>query len=159
MRVDSLLHYFQNLYTYDAWANRRAAASVIIVFKVDTRALEYLRHIVGAQQIWLSRFETPETPVTSGRPPLSLEECRAALDGLQARWTALLASLTEEKLGSDLIYKNLKGVEFRTPIQEVLQHMVMHSAYHRGQVAAAVRECGGKAEPTDYIVFIRQRTA
>lgn len=157
--MDVSLRYFQNLYAYDAWANRRAASSVGTVSSGDTRALDYLRHIVGAQQVWLGRFETPETPATSGRPPLSLEECRATLEGLHARWTALLASLTEEKLAADLIYKNLKGAEFRTPIHEVLLHMVTHSVYHRGQLAAAVREAGGKAEPTDYIVFVRQKSA
>ena len=50
--------------------------------------LEYLRHIAGAQLIWLSRFENPQNPVTAPQPPLSLEECRAALEGLHARWTA-----------------------------------------------------------------------
>jgi len=35
-------------------------------------------------------------------------------------------------------------------------HVVTHSAYHRGQVAAAVREAGGKPEATDYVVWVRQ---
>jgi uncharacterized damage-inducible protein DinB len=155
--MDTSLSFFQNLYAYDLWANQRAAASVTTVPNNDPRALEYLRHIVGAQRIWLSRFETPENPATSPRPSLSLDECRAAIADLHSRWTALLGTLTEQKLAGDLAYKNLKGAEFRTPVHEVLLHLVTHSVYHRGQLAAAVRESGGKPEPTDYIVYVRQR--
>jgi uncharacterized damage-inducible protein DinB len=43
----------------------------------------------------------------------------------------------------------MAGAEFKTPIRDVVTHLVMHSAYHRGQVAAAVKEDGGKPAPTD----------
>jgi uncharacterized damage-inducible protein DinB len=32
----------------------------------------------------------------------------------------------------------------------------MHSGYHRGQIAAAVRESGGEPAYTDYIHAVRQ---
>jgi uncharacterized damage-inducible protein DinB len=70
---------------------------------------------------------------------------------------ALLDKLTPEKLAQDLTYLTMAGAEFKTPIRDVLTHLVMHSAYHRGQVAAAVREDGGKPTPTDYVVYLRQR--
>ena len=38
-------------------------------------------------------------------------------------------------------------------------HVVTHSAYHRGQVAAAVREAGGKPAATDLVVWVRQPAA
>lgn len=49
-----------------------------------------------------------------------------------------------------------EGVEFSTPMADVLMHLVMHSAYHRGQVALAVRAAGGKPALTDYVVWVRQ---
>ena len=74
---------------------------------------------------------------------------------LRRRWKELLDNLTPEKLAGDLLYLSLKGVEYRTPIQDVLMHLILHSAYHRGQVAAAVREAGGKPASTDYVVYLR----
>ena len=79
------------------------------------------------------------------------------MDELHKSWAALLDKLTPEKLAAGLTYRNTKGVEFKTPIQDVLMHLVLHSAYHRGQVAAAVREAGGKPAATDYVVYLRQK--
>lgn len=81
---------------------------------------------------------------------------RATVEELHIRWSALLDKLAPEKLAGHLAYRNTKGQEFKTPVQDVLMHLVMHSAYHRGQVAAAVRDSGGKPAATDYIVYVRQ---
>jgi len=88
-------------------------------------------------------------------PDLTLEECSSAIEDLHLRWHAILEGLSPEKLAGDLTYLSLKGTENKTPIQDVLMHLVLHSAYHRGQVAAAVREAGGKPAPTDYAVYLR----
>jgi uncharacterized damage-inducible protein DinB len=100
-------------------------------------------------------LENPAPPSTQPWPDLTLEECASAIEDLHRRWRNFLDSLTPEKLASDLTYKNLKGVEHKTPIQDVLMQLMLHSAYHRGQVAAAVREAGGKPAPTDYVVYLR----
>jgi uncharacterized damage-inducible protein DinB len=70
-----------------------------------------------------------------------------------------LDNLTSEKLDEDLVQRTSKGVEFRTPVRDVLTHLVMHSAYHRGQIAQAVREAGGQPAATDYIVYARRQRA
>jgi len=67
----------------------------------------------------------------------------------------MLDILSAEKLAGELVYKTTKGIEYRTPVGDILMHLVLHSAYHRGQVAAAIREAGGKPAPTDYVVYAR----
>jgi uncharacterized damage-inducible protein DinB len=111
--------------------------------------------VIGAQRIWLARFENPAPPSAQPWPDLTLEECASAIEDLRRRWKDMLDSLSPEKLAGDLSYQTLKGIEYRTPIQDVLMHLVLHSAYHRGQVAASVREAGGKPAPTDYVVYLR----
>ena len=100
---------------------------------------------------------TPSPPNVQPWPTLGLEECGAALDDLHEHWMAMLDQLAPERLTQDLTYRTTTGVEFKTPIRDVLTHLVMHSAYHRGQVAAAVREAGGKPAATDYVVYLRQK--
>jgi uncharacterized damage-inducible protein DinB len=41
----------------------------------------------------------------------------------------------------------------------MLQHLVNHGSYHRGQVATMLRQLGTKAQATDLIAFYRQRAA
>jgi uncharacterized damage-inducible protein DinB len=152
------LLFLRKLFEYDYWANREALASLDTVDGDASRARKFFYHIIGAQRIWLSRFETPDSPSTDAWPTLTLEEAQVAVEDLHRRWMSLLDGLTAEKLAGDLAYRNTKGQEFNTPIRDVLMHLVMHSAYHRGQVAAAVRESGGKPAATDYVVYIRQKT-
>ena len=41
-------------------------------------------------------------------------------------------------------------------MRDILAHVVLHSAYHRGQIAAAVRAGGGEPAYTDMIHAVRQ---
>lgn len=149
--------FIRKLFDYDYWANREALASMGALGGAAERPLKIFSHLVGAQRVWLARFDDPNPPGVQPWPVLTLEDCRAAAEDLHKRWVALLGGMTPEKLASDLAYRNTKGVEFKTPVEDVLMHLVMHSAYHRGQVAAAVRDAGGKPAATDYVVYVRSR--
>lgn len=153
------IQFLTELFAYDDWANREAVKSIYSVAGSDGQARRLFGHIIGAQRIWYSRFESAEAAQANPWPDSSVDEHEGALEELRRSWQGLLRSLTPEKLGSDLVYKNTKGAEFRTPIRDVLMQVIAHSAYHRGQVAAAVRQSGGKPASTDYIVYVRQRAA
>jgi uncharacterized damage-inducible protein DinB len=146
---------YRKLFDYDYWANSQALESLKTVPSGKEQPRKTFNHVIGAQRIWLARFANPAPPSAQPWPDLTLEEGAAAIEDLRRRWKDLLDNLTPEKLAGDLAYFSLKSVEYRTPIQDVLMHLVLHSAYHRGQVAAAVREAGGKAAPTDYVVYLR----
>jgi uncharacterized damage-inducible protein DinB len=146
---------YRKLFDYDYWANTQTLASLGTVPSGKEQPRKTFNHVIGAQRIWLARFENPAPPSAQPWPDLTLEEGAAAIEDLRRRWTNLLDKLTPEKLAGDLAYLSLKGVEHKTPIQDVLMHLVLHSAYHRGQVAAAVREAGGKPAATDYVVYVR----
>ena len=150
------LQLIRTLLEYDYWANGEALASLSTVGGDAEKPLKFFSHVLGAQRIWLGRCESPEPPTAEPWPVLSSVESRAAIEDVHRRCMALLDSLTPEKLEGKLAYRNLKGVEFQTPIRDVLMHLVIHSAYHRGQVAAAVREAGGKPVATDYSVYVRK---
>jgi uncharacterized damage-inducible protein DinB len=148
---------FRGLFEYDHWANHATLASLRTVTGSMERPMKIFNHVLGGQRVWLARFDNPNPPSVQPWPAFGLEECGAAIDDLRGRWMALLGQLSPEKLTQDLTYRTMAGVEFKTPIRNVLMHLVLHSAYHRGQVAAAVREDGGKPAPTDYVVYLRQR--
>ena len=69
----------------------------------------------------------------------------------------LIGTLTETGLDEVAIYKNSKGIEYRTKYRDILLHVLLHSAYHRGQVAMAERAAGGEPAYTDYIAYVRER--
>jgi uncharacterized damage-inducible protein DinB len=146
--------YFRKMFDYDLWANQRALES-IVSSPGQEEALRFMAHIVGAHQIWLSRLGALAVTPASPWPNLSLEDCGPQLVQIHSAWKALISGMKEEQLAGEISYRNSKGVEFRNLAASVLQHVVMHSAYHRGQVAAAVRRAGGAPASTDYIVYER----
>ena len=47
------------------------------------------------------------------------------------------------------------GQAFRSTLEDILLHVALHGAYHRGQLAMLVRDGHGEPAPTDYIAFVR----
>jgi len=76
---------------------------------------------------------------------------RAWKDELPGCWSAFLADAVRSEPRRTIEYTNSKGQSFRSAVGDVLMHVVLHSAYHRGQIASQVRACGGEPANTDFI--------
>jgi uncharacterized damage-inducible protein DinB len=112
-------------------------------------------HIVGAELLWLGRLleEPSQMPVW---PELGLEQIAARLDQLTVAWPRYLAGLSEDDLADGVGYRNTRGEFWTNTVGDILTHVALHSAYHRGQIAAAVRAAGGEPAYTDFIHAVRQ---
>ena len=150
--LESLRHLFE----YDYWGNREALRTVAALEAPPERALKIAGHIIGAQRVWLGRLEASAAPPAPW-PVMSLEETIAAFSEMHQHWTTFLAGLAPGRLDEDLVHRNSKGAEFRAPVRDVLMQLVMHGAYHRGQIAAVVRDAGGTPSSTDYITYVRKQ--
>jgi uncharacterized damage-inducible protein DinB len=53
-------------------------------------------------------------------------------------------------------YQNSKGENWKSRIDDILMHVITHSAYHRGQIAADMRSAGMNPAYTDFIHSVRQ---
>jgi uncharacterized damage-inducible protein DinB len=155
MQTIEALH---DLLNYNEWANRRTIASLKASANPPAKALRALTHLLIAEQTWLRRFQTEQDSTGFDFwPDASLSECEALADEMARAYRAFVSQLTEESLDSVATYKNSKGTEYQTAYRDMLMHVVMHSAYHRGQVAMAIRAAGGEPANTDYIGFVRER--
>ena len=63
---------------------------------------------------------------------------------------------SEADLAELVTYQNSQGETWSSRKDDILMHLITHSAYHRGQVAVAVRAAGFTPAYTDYIHSIRQ---
>ena len=144
---------YRRLLEHDGWGNF-AALEGLKAGPAPAKARAWMAHIVGAERLWLARIrqEPPTMPVW---PELDLETCEAELTALQGEWAACLESLDQEALEDGVGYRNSKGEFWTSSIADILTHVALHAAYHRGQIAAAVREAGGVPAYTDYIHAVR----
>jgi uncharacterized damage-inducible protein DinB len=147
--------YYARLLRYDAWANAESLAS-LRQGEPPTRAVRWMGHIVGAGALWLARLrqEAPPMPVW---PELGLDQCAAGLERLARDWLRYLEPLTPSDLEERVGYRNSLGEYWTNEVGDILTHVALHGAYHRAQIAAAVRESGGTPAYTDFIHAVRQR--
>jgi uncharacterized damage-inducible protein DinB len=146
--------HFMKLYQHLEWANTRVMASLRSAQNPRKRDLELYAHILGAEHVWLSRING-----TTGRisvwPVLSLDECERLGQENVKVFNDLVSRLTPALLSSAITYRNSAGDQYTSTIEDILTHVAMHGAYHRGQIAASIRGGGDTPSPTDYIAFIR----
>ena len=147
-----LVHHAR-LLRYDAWANAETLASLR---RAPVPAgLRWLGHIVASELLWLGRLiEAPsEVPVW---PELAPDDIAGRLARLERDWAGYLGAITEEDLVDGVGYRNSLGEFWTNSVGDILTHVVGHSAYHRGQIAAAVRTAGGEPAYTDFIHAVRR---
>ena len=58
--------------------------------------------------------------------------------------------------GEGVGYRNSLGEYWTSTVGDILTHVAMHGAYHRAQIAAALRESGCTPAYTDFIHAARQ---
>jgi len=149
-----MLRLLERWLAYDHWANRETLRS-LQSGRVGERTRPLMAHIAATEQLWYDRLlgRPQSMPVW---PDLTLEQSAALVDGMAARWREYLAGLAPEGLLAVIGYTNSKGEPWTNTVQDVLMHVVMHSVYHRGQIAAAVRAGGGEPAYTDFIEAVRR---
>jgi len=150
-----MLEHIRRLLTYDDWANREVLTALQKSEAPPPRSVKLLAHIVAAERLWLERLRSQRQtyPVW---PDFTMAQCRMEVEQLSQLWKQYLASLNEDGLSHSLTYKNTKGESFTSQKQDILMHVVLHSAYHRGQIAADMRAAGFNPAYTDFIHSVRQ---
>ena len=151
----AMLQHLRRLFAYDDWANREALASLRITRMPPPRSLAFMGHIVGAERLWLGRLKL-EKKAAVVWPNLTLDECEAQIAELSRLWQDYLNRVTPPKLAESIAYINTKGESWTNTVQDILTHVVVHSAYHRGQIASDLRAAGHTPAYTDFIHSIRQ---
>ena len=151
----SLHSYLNKLFEFDDWANREVVTSLRTMPYAPHKAVRLMAHIVATEFVWLARLNhQPDPPVW---PAWNLQEISDQRQKLNSSITSYLASLAMEGLEEEVTYKNTKGETWTNSIGDILMHVVMHSAYHRGQIAMVLRDSGVTPPYTDFIQAVRTR--
>jgi len=155
----------RDLFAFNEWANVRTFEAVGALTPEQLThengssfpsILATAAHIVGAEWIWLERWVNR---VPGGFPPWVLQpdlaDLLVRLRAIEAERARYLAALPEGAGTSTVTFKLMNGTEDRQPVEVMVRHVVNHGTYHRGQIAAFIRQFGVKPPSTDYIAFAR----
>ena len=142
------------LFQHLAWADAEVLHALRSAAGSEPRALTYFAHVLAAEHVWMARIrgEPARMPVW---PVLSLQECAVASADNAAGFSAIVSGANADDLQRGIHYVNSAGRAFTSTLEDILLHVALHGAYHRGQVSIFMRDGGGIPAPTDYIGFAR----
>jgi uncharacterized damage-inducible protein DinB len=154
------------LFAYNSWANDRIFEALTPLSPEDYfRDLKSshggihgtLTHLVGAEKIWLSRWEgRPDKIMLKAEEITSLADLKSIWEKVGRETAGFVARMSDKKLQDTLAITTSKGEQYSQTYQQMFQHLVNHSTYHRGQIITMMRQIGAKPVLTDLIFFYRK---
>ena len=156
----------QTMIDFHYWATHRVLAAVDALSPEQfTRDLgnsfrsvrDTLSHLQGSELIWLSRLQGTSP---AGRAPherfTDMAAVRAAWAESEAALRFIAGALDADGVERVLEYHMLDGQPTSARTSHILQHMVNHGTYHRGQVTTMLRQLGAAPPASlDLITFFR----
>jgi uncharacterized damage-inducible protein DinB len=158
----------QTLLDYHYWARDRLFVAVEALTEEQLRrplgnsftsVFDTVVHLCGADWIWRSRWEG-ESPMVLPKPELygDLAKVRAAWQDEERRIRAIVNRLGPEGILRPIEYRGWDGKPQAQPFWQMLQHVVNHGSYHRGQITTMLRQLEmPPAKSMDLIAFYRER--
>jgi len=167
MNISDIKH----LFDYTEWANNLAMDAAAKLSDDDLRRdvgishqsiFGTLRHMAGAEWIWLERWHG-RSPAKAEAWLLWTDESCADLTALQARWAEVIdrrsryiSELDEARLAAELAFKLLSGDPNSMRLVDQMHHVANHATLHRGQVVGMIRQLGLEPPSTDLLFFLRR---
>jgi uncharacterized damage-inducible protein DinB len=150
----AMLEAIERLFRHTAWADRLLLARLRGLPEPPAEAIREYAHVLGADEVWLSRLEG-RAAVVPVWPALGLEELAALVETVHQGYERYLAGLGEAGLALMVPYTNSQGQRFETGVLDILLHVALHAHYHRGKLNLLLRQAGSGPAPADYIGFVR----
>lgn len=147
--------YFQRLMQHADWANTRILELLRASTIPDQHAVRLFSHVLTTEQIYYARMTRKDPWPQDFWPGLSLGDCAMLASENRLRYGIFFEKLADDEIEGAVQYRNSKGAVFSTPLKDLLTHLALHGAYHRGQIAQAIRLAGGEPVNTDFITFVR----
>ena len=141
---------YRRRFRFDDWANQAVLRALLEHPPQPPITIRWMAHILAARWLWLERLtgHAQSHPVW---PEWSLEACSSHCLTLGTAWSDYLDSLDAASLLLDVSYRNSKGQSFRSRVDDILDHVLLHGSYHRGQISSALRHAGIEPPYTDFI--------
>jgi uncharacterized damage-inducible protein DinB len=152
------------LVTFNRWANRCFFEALSQLpaeqFRQDMRSSHggiqgTLAHIIEAERGWLSRWQgKTETGTAVISQMRSVAELRAFWEGVCDEMDQFLAVLDDHSLQETLSTTARSG-SHTASYGQMIQHVIDHSTYHRGQIVTMLRQLGVTPPSTGLMRFYR----
>lgn len=141
----NLVNYFQELYDYNYWANKRyvAVAETLTteqLFQKHGHSWENVQsilvHMMSSERMWCLRWLGEPAPTLDAKDFPNVESIKNYWVDVENNMREFIAQQTEQSLIKDASYTNPKGETFTLPLWQMVIQPPNHNTHHRGELAA-----------------------
>ncbi|SEQ48257.1 Uncharacterized damage-inducible protein DinB (forms a four-helix bundle) [Virgibacillus subterraneus] len=167
-------HQALQLYDYHVWANNKFFGHLkelpeeIYSQEIESvfpSIAETLSHIYITDTVWLGVIQEDNfdqvqasgvkaAEATKGK---NLEDLEVMFTELSERYKDFLNSENDLDRPMELEHPHYGRLE--TQLSNLVQHVVNHGTYHRGNLTAMIRQLGHPSVPTDNILYLYEKNA
>ena len=148
------VEHLRQLFSYNDWANRRLV--VAIKTAASERSRRILAHLLITEREYYERLYGKDSTGFDFWPDLPIEELGEMARENAEMYDKLLRRFEEEGLDLKVKYRNSNGIPYENTFRELLAHVLLHSATHRGNIIVRLREDGADPPGTDYVIYLRE---
>ena len=148
------VEHLRELFRYDDWANRRMI--VAVKESGSDRCRQILAHLLTTEDEYLARLFGKDSTGFDFWPDLSVEECGELARTVAEKYEKLMRRFDEEGLDLWTRYRTSQGVPHENDFRDLLTHVIIHSATHRGNLMLKLRKEGFEPPKIDYIIYLRE---
>jgi uncharacterized damage-inducible protein DinB len=150
-------------FTYHVWATKKLLVHLkslpCEVFQKEIQSVfpsveRTLFHLYEVDALWFSRLKG-EPALVDKKKFETVEECEMDFSDLHSEILEWLGDMSDELVS--VSYRTSKGESFENTRKEILNHLVNHGTYHRGNIGAMLWQLGERGVPTDYIYYLREK--
>ncbi len=141
--------YFESLFTHEHWANLCILEVLVSSASIPPKVLEIFSHEIAIQRIWLDRINNTNSEVRLNE----VFELNIMLELLEINYNEMLAVIDKQDYNQLIAYKIPPGeFDYIITVHEILTHLSLHAAHHRGQVTMLLSQEKLKVPEVDFII-------
>ncbi|TCP29987.1 putative damage-inducible protein DinB [Scopulibacillus darangshiensis] len=161
-------------YDYHVWANKRVLDHLKSlpeevycqeIQSVFSSISEVVKHVYRVDIVWLGvmagdsfeEINAMNGRILKGIDGKGLVEMEKLYDETVEKYMAFLDR--QEDLDKDVSPEHPELGRLDTTLSELIQHVVNHGTYHRGNITAMLRQLGHKGVPTDYVFYLYEQSS
>ena len=156
-------------YNYHQWANKRFFEHLQslpdVVYNQEIQSIfssisEVIIHIYRVDAMWLSVMSGDPFKETMAKiKQIKERSTNKGLDQMQTLYTELADKYRHfidgvDDLNAVITVEHPQYGALETSISQLVQHVVNHGTYHRGNITAMLRQQGYAGVPTDYVHYL-----
>lgn len=148
------VEHLRELYIYNDWANRRVVQW--LKSNESERARRILAHLLVTEKEYYARLYGKDSTGFDFWQNLSAQDCSGLAKENAENFERILRRFDDEGLGQIARYKTSEGAAHENTFRELLTHVLIHSATHRGNIILTMREENFEPPKIDYIIYLRE---